>query len=457
MKYLSILVLLLITLPNHAQNWRAVGNGLDNDVRCFYADTNVLYAGGSFYSSGSNVVNGVSRLINQEWDSLEGGVVMCNVTGCNPVVSLYEFNNELYAGGFFFGMQNTANTQGIAKWDGVAWRSVGGCTGVVFGMTEYNNELYAAGNFDSIGGVQAYCIARYDGTNWWPVADTIFKNQAISSVTVYQNELYVGGTFQYSPLGINCVGRYNGIAWSAVGSGGFTSGGSGINTMEVYQNALFVGGYLTPAMGAPGEGVAQWNGTVWQDVGGGLKDTLGYPANVFDFCVHDNKLIAGGTFRYAGGAYACNIAQWDGNQWCSLGSQFSSGIGALQSFDDTLYVGGGFWSIDGNSAHQYIAQWIGGNFVDTCGNATDIFNYSMSFPVRVFPNPSNTNITLNFSGVPTSRTIIITDNLGREILREQTSDSQHTISVQSFAEGVYFYSIIEDGELKANGKFVVAR
>lgn len=456
MRVFLIAVLLSFTTSHHAQNWAAVGGGFDDDVRCLYADTiaDRLYAGGNFWNS-DVVVRGVSILDNQQWDSLAGGTTLCVSSGCNPVVSLCQYNGDIFAGGFFFGMQGAPNSEAIAKWNGISWQSVGDANGVVLSLAVYNNDLYAAGNFDSIGNIEAFNIARFDGTNWFPVADTTFKNTPISCATVYQGSLYVGGTFHNPSVGIHCIARYNGSSWSSPGVSPFTSGMCGINVMEVYQNKLYVGGYFSMAVGAPGHGIAQWDGATWGDVGGGLEDTLGYPANVFALCVHNNKLVAGGTFRYAGGAYACNIAQWDGNVWCGFGSQFNSGIGALESFADTLYVGGGFSSIDGDPQYDHVAKWVGGNFVDTCGNSTGVYDLCDQKSVISFPNPASETVTVQFSNSHQSRSIIIYDQLGREVLLEETNENLISFSVQEFAEGIYFYSVLDEKGTSTTGKFVV--
>lgn len=456
MRILCLVLSFGFTLVGAAQNWRIVGGGLDNDVRALFADTSqhVLYAGGSFWSSGPTIVRGVSEWNHTIWDSLGGGTTQCPSPGCNPVVTFEKYNGEIYAGGFFLGMQNTTGTGGVAKWTGSAWTSVGSSNGVIFDFVEFNSDLYAVGNFDSIGGVLAYNIARFDGSNWFPVADTIFRNSSLSSAQVYQNQLYVGGTFHVPSLGLHCIARYDAFVWTPVGTSFL--GGCGINTIEVFQNKLIVGGYIATSMGGPAEGVAQWDGFSWSDIGGGVKDTLGFPANVFDFCIHQNKLIAAGTFCYAGGAHAKNIAQWDGTMWCGFGSYFSSGITAVESFEDTLYIGGGFWSIDGDNSYQYITQWIGTSF-DTCGNSTGIDSNATAETsgVIAYPNPALHEMKFVFASASEVRIIMLYDSFGREVWRKESNDTSIAVSVTDFTPGLYFYGIIEDEQTSVTGKILI--
>jgi|GEM_PF-4441451 hypothetical protein len=71
-----------------------------------------------------------------------------------------------------------------------------------------------------------------------------------------------------------------------------------------------------------------------------------------------------------------------------------------------------------------------------------------------YPNPANYLFNLQFAGSH-QRTVFIYDAFGREISAAETLSNGYTVNVYSFAEGIYFYSIIEEGELKAHGKFAV--
>jgi hypothetical protein len=449
------LLLLCFGLNCHAQLWTSVGGGLDNDVRCFYVDSssNSLYTGGAFWSTNNKILNGISSWDGQSWDSLGQGTDNCNFTGCNPVVSIAEFNNEIFIGGFFSGTSGIPNTSGIAKWNGTTWESVGGCNGVVWGLIVFNSNLYAAGIFDSIGGIQAYSIARYDGNIWYPVADSIFKNKILGCITVYQNKLFVGGGFHLSSIGANCVAQYDGNTWTSVGNT-FQNLMAGINAMTVYQGFLIVGGYFHQTVGDPGNSIAAWDGVSWMDLGGGVSDTLGNSVNVFALTVNGNKLIVAGDFCFAGGIWAKNIAQWDGVNWCSFGSYMTSAITALAFYQDTLYIGGGFWSIDGDTSLHRIARWSGGNYTDTCGNMTSIGEHNQR-SVSFYPNPVTRSVVFILPETACMRTIVISDQFGREVWRTETDDRQVEFSVEDFKAGIYFYRIDEQSAQTYCGTFVI--
>src|SRR5262249_36630818 len=141
--------------------------------------------------------------------------------------------------------------------------------------------LYAGGTFTSAGGVPANRIAKWDGTSWSAVGSgvvgAIFSLQpSVNALATFDDgsgpALYAGGTFT-SAGGVtaDCIARWNGTSWSALGSG--LSGGTqpAARSLAVFDDgsgaALFVGGGFQLAGGAPAAGIAKWNGTSWSALG----------------------------------------------------------------------------------------------------------------------------------------------------------------------------------------------
>ena len=464
MRILLLSVVLILTNQANAQSWDTVGSGLDGRVRCFYSDSvaNKLYVGGSFHGTNEGKsLNGIATWNQVEWDSLSEGTVNCSSASCYPVLSIEQFNGHIYAGGIFSGMQNVWNTIGIARWDDTTWSSLGNVyansgMGYVNDMIVYNSELFIIGNFDSVGGVSAINIAAYNGSTWRAVADTLFENYVLKSLAAYQGKLVVGGA-RWNVLGTTAsIFEFDGSIWTDIGLSDFTDTTSMIFTMQVYQNELFVGGTFSASAGAPDESVARWNGSAWTGVGGGILDTLNNSASVLSMCVYDNKLVVGGGFKKAGGIYAHNIVFWDGNLWCGVGKPFPVYVEALISHDDTLYAGGGFTSVEGDYNHRYLAKWVMPNAVDTCG-VMGIENIENVTQVAVYPNPANEVVTFQFSEGNLPHSLIIHDQLGREVWRNESSASMVEFPANVFANGVYYYFIVFADDYNTNGKFVIQR
>src|SRR3989344_2106011 len=56
-----------------------------------------------------------------------------------------------------------------------------------------NNILYVGGLFDTINGVSASSIAKFDGTSWSPVGMGVSGN--VQSIISFNNDIYVAGLF----------------------------------------------------------------------------------------------------------------------------------------------------------------------------------------------------------------------------------------------------------------------
>ncbi|MEM9801973.1 MAG: hypothetical protein AAGA20_16725 [Planctomycetota bacterium] len=332
--------------------WTPLGSGnldgaLVNDLFFFGGD---LYAAGRKTSFSEDWT--VSRLIGQTW----APVGPAPSSFADEAFALVEFDDgggpALYVGGRFEQFDQ-ALTDGIARFDGAAWQSVGG------GITAFTSfyravqdmvvwddgtgeALYAAGTFEEIGGVTAQNIARWDGTQWSPLGAGIGLSQS-SSFVVADLEIFD------SPSGEQLVA-----------TGLFSA----------------AGGQLVGA-------IAAWDGTSWSALGLGLGAGFGRELVSHDPDGSGERLYAFGSFDTAGTLPADGAAVWDGVSWAPFGG-FAEPNAQLATavFDDgagrALFLGGSFSSF-GGVASSYVAR-----YADPCG--------------RVLGTPRCTS-TVNGSGV----------------------------------------------------------
>lgn len=91
-------------------------------------------------------------------------------------------------------------------------------------------------------------------------------------------------------------------------------------------------------------------------------------------------------------------------------------------------------------------------------NTATGFEYSPpSVAVSIFPNPASQILTFQFAKAPESHTLLIYDQLGRIIFREETNENLVSVSVESYSEGLYFYSVMDGQNNSVSGKFVVRK
>ncbi|NQX00695.1 hypothetical protein HQ447_08530 [bacterium] len=212
-------------------------------------------------------------------------------------------------------------------------------------------NLYIGGSFTFVGTVAASRIAKWNGSAWSALGSGM--NNTVSALAVDDaGNLYAGGSFTAAgETSANRVAKWNGSAWSELGTGMDAT----VRALAVDNGGhLFAGGDFTSADGEPANRVARWNGSTWSVLGSGTSSTV--HALALD---GSGNLYAGGGFTQAGGNPALRIAKWDGSAWSALGTGMDQNVNALAvDGADQLYAGGDFTSAGGLSA-SHIAKWNG--------------------------------------------------------------------------------------------------
>jgi hypothetical protein len=222
-------------------------------------------------------------------------------------------------------------------------------------------NLYAGGQFTTAGGVPANDIAKWDGCAWSALGSGIGGFEYIPGppVGVYAlalsgSDLYAGGTFTNAG-GIPAINiaKWDGSAWSALGSG---IGGSplgwyysSVNALAVSGTNLYAGGDFSNAGGVSATFIAKWDGSAWSALGSGVV------CPVFALAVSGTDLYAG---SWTEGTGVNPIAKWNGSAWSALGSGMDGQVNALAVSGTNLYAGGGFTTAGGVTANC-IAKWDG--------------------------------------------------------------------------------------------------
>ena len=311
--------------------WKALGaSPLNGGVSSIAYRNGKVYAGGVFTNAGGNPNADFLAV----WDGTRWGTV-CNASGSainGTVFALQIIGSTLYVGGAF------ANGAGIASADyllacdldtGAARSTVnadGDISGSVYALTaDSRGVLYAGGGFTNLDHIAA--------------ADDVAYLDA--------------------------------AGWHAMGSGTGPGGGavdSFVRSLGARGTDVFVGTDSVNVAGIPqADHVARWNGSAWSALGSGSSGTDGwFPASVSIYAITTtpSRVVAGGTFQNAGGdARADGIASFDGTSWSSVGSN-GAGDGALNAttnalavFADRLYAGGNFTNAGGDPLARSVASF----------------------------------------------------------------------------------------------------
>ncbi|HEX8598089.1 MAG TPA: S-layer homology domain-containing protein [Chloroflexia bacterium] len=274
------------------------------------------------------------------------------------VLAVAVSGSDVYVGGQFI-TAGTVNASRIARWNGSQWFPLGsGVNGDVYEIAVSGSDIYVGGEFTQAGGASANYIARWNGSQWFPLGSGV--GSRVEALAVTGTTVYAGGTFTTAGgVPVNRIAKWDGSSWSSFG-GGVTGGDlPGVFEITVNGTDVYVGGRFTTAGAVSANRIARWDGAQWSALGSGLgNDTA---SNVVAIKVVGTNVYAGGTFTVAGGASAVRIARWDGTQWFPLGSGITGAlpfVGSIGAIGTDIYVSGRFFTAGGVSV-QNVAKWNG--------------------------------------------------------------------------------------------------
>lgn len=268
-------------------SWLPLGTGTNDRILCMAVTDDYLYVGGRFTSAGDIPANRFARWDGNSWSTISGSP--------NLIVHAIEpSGTSIYIGGRLI----TSSHGRVYKWSGWSWELLPSPNNLVRDLLISGNDLYIGGHFTTVGGVTANRVARWNGSAWSPLGSGFWND--VYKVAESQGTIYAVGLFS---CGIN---QWNGSSWSSVGGG--TCGGGwyfSVQAIAFSGSKLYMGGFFTYA-GGPARNIAAWNGSNWTNLGAGVNNM------VESIEIDGNDIYAGGQFTLAGGLPANRVAKWNG-------------------------------------------------------------------------------------------------------------------------------------------------
>ncbi|MBI5219128.1 MAG: T9SS type A sorting domain-containing protein [Bacteroidia bacterium] len=235
------------------QNWQAFPvpfiNNFSGEIKSAVVYNDDLIVGGNFPEN-----NRIAKFDGIGWTDVGGGVTV----DAFGIECMAIFDNNLYVGGLF-DQAGATPAFNIACWDGSIWHDLD--TGLNSRVTDIisdtvNNCIYACGDFGYAGGgVHVNHLARWDGQQWHSVGyNELTYNNAIVALVLYRGKLYCGGgIFVVGNDTLGYMARWSGTNWESVGVIN-----SSIECMTVFHDELYVGGYFTKAGADSAFGIARY-------------------------------------------------------------------------------------------------------------------------------------------------------------------------------------------------------
>jgi hypothetical protein len=379
--------------------WAALGSdgaggpAINGTIHAVAVSGTDIYVGGSFTNAGGHAsVNFLAK-----WDGFTWSAVGAPGAFNDQVDAIVISGSNIYVGGRFTNVAGNAKADYLAKWNGSTWSALGSNVAGTDGALNHwvqaiavsGTALYAGGFFTDAGGAAtADFVAKWNGAAWSgigsdgagggaiaPTTDT--PSPAVFSLAVSGTDLYVGGVFS-DVAGIveaDSLAKWNGSAWSALGSGncntgcGAIPGPAAVYALAVSGTDLYVGGAfdnVAESVGSPRDNVVKWNGSTWSALGSNGTGDGALGAPVYALAMVGTDLYVGGDFYDAADiATADRLARWDGAAWHALGSggpdggAISGDVNALASSPSgaDLYVGGQFTDTAGIATADYLSLW----------------------------------------------------------------------------------------------------
>lgn len=387
------------------QAWQPIGVG-DGTVYSLLAMPNGdLLAGGDFRTMGGTAAARVARFDGTAWHAV-GGTQLASVgggvrdlmrrangdlvaVGILPLASAgmqkvirFDGTNWLPMAGGPLGVHTsiealelpngdlvvasfTGTPQGLLhRFDGTQWTTLATAdSGITDLALAPNGDLLVAGAFQTIGGITAPQLARFDGTAWHP-AGSASGGSGDSIHCIHRlpgGELLLGGNQrQFAGIPAEGLVRWNGAVATPPTFGNV----GGIQTVQVLgPNDYLVTGAVGALGGSPVHGVARGDGVTWTTFGSGP----GVPAPAV--AVRPNgELIAAGYQFVSGNPIVAQVNRWNGTTWLPLATADGPIEAIVAMPNGDIVVGGGFATIAGVAA-RYLARWNGttwapvGNFL----------------------------------------------------------------------------------------------
>ncbi|MDX2199171.1 MAG: hypothetical protein SF069_09395 [Phycisphaerae bacterium] len=277
-----------------------------------------------------------------------------------PVRALECSGGQLFVGGEFGGTVSASNPPvnfaiRVERRVGVNGTGTGRPDRKVLAFANAGSDLFMLGEFNIISGQSRGRITRWTGDGWGflpspnqPVPGGGRSVPELFAAVEWRGRLYVGGT-------IVEAGQNPGVLvleddrWAVVGAPQELYGV--VQSLAVHNDRLFAAGVFSGFDGQGILGLAAFDGVTWQSPGAQLP-------NGGRLVVHEGELIAAGAIMF--GSTSADIAAYDGAAWRALsGGATPSGVSAIRSVDEALYVAGDAQMPSDAANPQQLFRWDG--------------------------------------------------------------------------------------------------
>jgi trimeric autotransporter adhesin len=446
------LLLSIAPIPGLCQQWSLV-NGFEpnqppGSVNRMEVEDDTLKIFGAFKLGDENeffpLAHWDSTQISYQFSTNHWGGFRCSV----------QFQDNKYFGGNIWQYLNNDSLSKIARYDGSNFYPLGNgiCSNnnVVNDMEVFNDRLIIGGGLTQVDcneDIYWSNLASWTGTQWLPIGGA-WGGSDVEEMIIWDNKLWVLGYIESilltndftdpdQLLNIKHIGWWDGTNWGEPMEG--LSQLTHDAVIDTANNRLIVGGAFTQAYGngITAKRVAAWDGTTWETVGTNLT------GEVFSLEWYRGQLYAGG-YNILGDE---DFAYFDGYHWQPVpGSNLQGGWPAdLRTYKGELYISGGFDQAGGLQVPGLVRYYLHPDSVQW-GVPDDIAEISVANNwFSIYPNPATSEIQIAFNEIFNGE-ILLTDMQGKQIERIVVKDKQSPLQCGHLAKGTYLVQAFAGGK-----------
>jgi len=287
--------------------------------------------------------------------------------------------------------------------------------------------------------------ATYNGGQTWQYPFSVFHPTNASDFGAHLKARFVQGDIVVIDNGsspgqlFRGLSRWDGQQWHPFGEGIF--GNNKVWDFEIYQNEIYMGGSFHKMFDTrnPGNCIARWDGQQWHNVANGLN---GFAVELF---VYNDVLYCIQSADSFGDVSIPRFAGWNGLQWCGTPTQWAQVPDAFGFANDTLFASFRFPTTVNGDSVSFIAKYTGNYLTDgicsTLGLGVEE-NEIASNAFTLFPNPVSHELHIRSASMDI-RQVVLLDITGRRVMDVElpSSSSETTIHLSHLPEGIYLVEI----------------
>ncbi len=252
------------------------------------------------------------------------------------------------------------------------------------------------------------------------------------------------------------VARWDGQQWHSHGDGIYGTY-SKATDFEFYMGDLYMSGSFHKGESPlnPGRYIARWDGTKWNEVGGGVHGV--WAGGLFQY---NNLLYAHSPNSNYGDAHIPLLAAWDGHQWCgtpiNYGGDPPTNFGVI---NDTLYSVCHFLPATANGQLMSYMNYFDGDYVNGPNSVCSTLGLgeeeiAAENILEIYPNPARGSFIISLRGEAPKGSYSLYSLKGQRLLSGEINSSESKIILPAGFRGMYVVEVRWKGNV-ARKKLVV--